>query len=505
MKSGTTLPQLSWSSILRSAAGRTPNKVALIEAGRRLTFAQLRDRAQQVSASAASMGVAAGDTVMLIAPNCLEFIEIVIGFSQLGVAVAVISPRLSSQEVRSIVDDCSPRAIFVDPDFAAPQSPSGAPVISIGPDYEAWLTQGPASQSFNPVDETLSFAIPYTSGSTGAPKGVMLSQRTRILTAYAAAGEYGCFSPDDRYLAVSPLYHGGGLAYALASLMFGGCCELLRDFDPEQVLDRMAFGETTGIFLVPTHFHRMLAVEAKFLESRRSRGRLKTIISNAAPLPDELRYRILDFWGEGLLHETYGSTEAGIVSNLRPADQRRKKRCVGLAFPNTEILVANDNGVEVPTGEPGELLSRSPYNFSGYLGRPEETASVQRNGWIAVGDLARRDDEGYIYIVGRKKDMIISGGLNIYPKEIEDILALHPAVAEVAVVGLLDQQWGESPAAALVMRDGMHASDEALTAFCRERLAGYKVPKRFMAFAALPRGPLGKIQKGKLIELMSSE
>jgi fatty-acyl-CoA synthase len=119
--------------------------------------------------------------------------------------------------------------------------------------------------------------------------------------------------------------------------------------------------------------------------------------------------------------------------------------------------------------------------------------------------LARRDDEGYIYIVGRKKDMIISGGLNIYPKEIEDILALHPAVAEVAVVGLLDQQWGESPAAALVMRDGMHASDEALTAFCRERLAGYKVPKRFMAFAALPRGPLGKIQKGKLIELMSSE
>ena len=325
-------------------------------------------------------------------------------------------------------------------------------VVVIGEDLERRLADARARADYPPVHEWEPFTIPYTSGTTGRPKGVVVPHRPRILTFYGMAAEYGCYSDEDRFLGFPPLCHGGGMGFSLATIYFGGHLELCERFDPEQALRRLDEGAMTGVFMVPTHFHDIFALDAKVL-SRHARPALKSIISNAAPLPQVTKERIVESFGDGLLHETYGSTEAGIVSNLRPADQLRKQRCVGLPFATTRIRLLDDDR-EVGPNEVGELFSNSPYLFNGYWRKPEATAQAFRDGWVTVGDLARRDEEGYLYIVDRKKDMVISGGVNVYPSEVEEVLARHPDVAEVAVVGAPDERWGETLVAFVSLRPG---------------------------------------------------
>ena len=221
-------------------------------------------------------------------------------------------------------------------------------------------------------------------------------------------------------------------------------------------------------------------------------------MSRRSPLPQATKQRIVEFWGEGILHETYGSTEGGIVTNLRPPDQLRKEQCVGQPFPVTEVRLLDEHGEEVPTGAVGELYSRSPYLFNGYWGMPEATADAFRDGWMSVGDMARKDDEGFIYIVDRKKDMIISGGVNIYPREIEEVLHLHPAVAEAAVVGVQDDYWGEAVKAIVALGAGAVASEEDLLDHCSQSLARYKLPKQLIFVDALPRNAAGKVLRREL-------
>ena len=217
-----------------------------------------------------------------------------------------------------------------------------------------------------------------------------------------------------------------------------------------------------------------------------------------APLPQASKERIVEFFGEGLLHETYGSTEAGCVANLRPADQLRKHNCVGLPYPCTRIRLLDDAGDEVATGEVGELFSDSPFLFNGYWRRPEETEAALAGGWCTVGDLARRDDEGYLYIVDRKNDMIVSGGINIYPREIEEVLAAHDAVREAAVVAAPDAHWGDAVKAFVVCDPAAEIDGPALIEHCRARLDGYKVPKEVAFIAALPRNAAGKVLRRAL-------
>ncbi len=231
---------------------------------------------------------------------------------------------------------------------------------------------------------------------------------------------------------------------------------------------------------------------------RARKHRLKTIISNAAPLPQRTKEIIVDVWGDGILHETYGSTEGGIVTNLRPEYQLTKQKCVGKPFPCTLVRIVDDNNNEVKPGEIGELFSTSPYLFNGYWGKPEETAAALRDGWFSAGDLAMRDDEGFVYIVDRKKDMIISGGINVYPREVEEVLFRHPQVQDAAVLGLPDEKWGEAIVAVVVRRQGMDEDAESLVAFCKEQLAGFKVPRRIVYADSLPRNPTGKILKREL-------
>jgi long-chain acyl-CoA synthetase len=307
--------------------------------------------------------------------------------------------------------------------------------------------------------------------------------------------EYGCYSPDDRFLALAPLYHGAGFAFATASLFFGGTCHLLSKFDAETTLDLLADEALTGVFMVPTHFNAIFALPEAKLERCRSTA-LKTIISNAAPLPQPTKARIVGAFGHGLLHETYGSTEGSIVTNLRPADQLRKEICVGHPFPMTEIRLLTEAGEPVAPGEVGELYSRSPYLFNGYWGRSLDEVGSYRDGFFSAGDLARMDDEGFIYIVDRKTDMIISGGINIYPREVEEALAAHPAVIEAAVIGEPDAYWGEAVVAFVVSKQPVDAED--LIAHCTDRLARYKAPKKIVFVDELPRNAAAKVNKREL-------
>ncbi|MEO0997559.1 MAG: AMP-binding protein, partial [Pseudomonadota bacterium] len=414
-----------------------------------------------------------------------------------------INPRATAAELSALAADCEPALLLVHPDLEpvarAASLPSVERIVVLGDEYEAWLAAHAPAEPPGWLEETDSFALVYTSGTTGAPKGVLLPHRSRILTFFGMAMEYGCFGPDDVHLALAPMAHGAGFAFALAPLYFGGTVEVLPHFDPEQVLTRLRDSTATGTFMVPTHYHAIFGLGAATLARYRgSTPALRTIISNASALPQSTKEQIVGYWGDGLLHETYGSTEGGVVTNLRPPEQLTRPRCVGLPFACTEIRLANEAGEEVAAGEVGELYSRSPYLFSGYYRRDDETGACLNDGWLTVGDLARRDDDGYIYIVDRKKDMVISGGFNVYPREIEELLHQHPDVGEAAVVGVPDDKWGEALRAFVVIRDGGERDAGALEAYCRQTLSGYKVPKSFRFIDALPRNAGGKILKKEL-------
>jgi len=488
------------SGVLASAR-RTPGKIALTEGERALTFGELADRIAQVRRAATAQGLQPGDHVALLSPNCLEYVELVLGLSSIGISVVLVNPRLTAPEIAYILEDSASRMLIAHASTSSLLEPQVTRLVEttilIGDDLAHWIATGEKTEARGSAQEWETFALSYTAGTTGKPKGVMLSHRSRVLTFLGMGVEYGCYSPEDRTLALAPMYHGAGFAFALAPIFFGGRCDIMARFDPEEVLHRLAHDHLNSTFMVPTHFNAIFGLGAKALAGLKF-PKLKTIISNAAPLPQATKEKIVELFGSTILHETYGSTEAGIVSNIRPADQLRKTRCVGQAFPMTMISLRDEQGREVGPGEVGELFSHSPYLFNGYWRQPEASREAFRDGWVSVGDLAVRDEEGFIYIVDRKKDVIISGGVNIYPREIEEVLVRHPAVAEAAVAGVADDYWGESPKAWLVMREGMQAQAADLEAFCRESLAGYKVPKVFETIAALPRNAAGKVLKREL-------
>jgi long-chain acyl-CoA synthetase len=417
-----------------------------------------------------------------------------------------VNPRLTTGELEYICDDSQARVLFVHPSVEevarAGSFATVKRVIVLGSsEYERLLLEARASRPGVQIEEWEPFALVYTSGTTGRAKGVVLSHRSRVLTFFAMAAEYGCYSPEDRSLAVAPLHHGGGLGFTLGPLFLGGSCVVAPKFDPELVVRAIHEQGITATFLVPTHFAGILQLSDARLD-RYGHGNLKALISNGAPLPQALKERVIERFGQHVLHESYGSTEASLVSNLRPEDQLTKRECVGLPLPSTEVRILNDGGEDVGVGESGQVYSRSPYLFNSYWGQPDAQRAAFRDGWFSAGDMARRDAEGYLYIVGRKDDMIISGGVNIYPREIEEVLTHHPAVSEVAVAGIPHEYWGEAVGAFVVVRDDMRVTEQELLDFCAADLARYKLPKTVQFVGSLPRGASGKLLRRELSSRM---
>jgi len=481
---------------LRASVARTPHKLAIKSDSGTRTYSELADRIDAIKCMARHRWkLNAGDVVALISPNCIEYFEYISALAEVGVAVATVNYRLSALEVQDIILDSGAKLIVYHQSCDA--------LVPDGLERQRIDSPIPVADGFvdAKISEETVFAIPYTSGTTGKPKGVMISHRSRVMTFYGLAAEYPCFSSDCYFLAIAPLCHGAGFAFGYAPLHFGGTVEILPQFDAEQVILKLAEGKADGIFMVPAHFQAIFSLDKEILESVRETHSLKSIISNASALPQPLKKDIVELFGADLLNETYGSTEAGIVTNLKPKYQMRKLNCVGTPFVASEVSLRDESGQEVSVDTPGELFSRGPALFTGYWNNPVATAEAISDGWVSVGDIAKRDSEGHLYIVDRKKDMIISGGINVYPREIENVLIEHPCIIECAVFGIRDLKWGESIHAAIVISEEVSA--EKLAAWLRNNIAGFKLPKHYHFVDVLPRNATGKILKRALVEEFS--
>ncbi len=487
---------------VRAAMRRNPGKTAIRFGNRTLTYGDLVDRSDRLrDAALANLGLVPGQNAAIVARNCIEYMEVVLGVPAAGVPVATVNPRYAPGEIRMVIEDADARVVFTDKASAEAVRAAGlgpdVQIIEFGPDYEHLIANARVPTGYPVIEEWDVWTIPYTSGTTGRPKGVMLSHRSRLMFALISASEFGCFGPDDTFLAITPMAFGGGLGFPMASLSTGGTIEILDKFDPEVTLRKLKFGGITGIFMVPTHFQMIFDLPQAVLDECR-RPPLRAIVSNAAPLPQSMKQKIVPYFGETILHEIYSSTEMGVVCNLRPPYQLLKERCVGTPEAHARVSIRDKAGRECPPEEVGEVFVSSPTLFNGYLNRPEETAAAFNDGWVSVGDMAKRDAEGFIYIVDRKKDMIISGGVNIYPREIEEILLHHPAVAEIAVIGVPDDRWGERLKAFASVREGHQLSVDDVMDFCTGKLATYKIPKELVLLPTLPRNANGKVLKTEL-------
>lgn len=486
---------------VRAAMERNPQKVALRHREQERTYAELVANIDLVCAGILDdCELRHGEHAAIVSANSIEYLEIVLGASQAGIGTATINPRLSAAEIVAICDDAQAKVLFLDARGAeALEGQVFATVerlINIDTEFHNWLSDQTPLKRLPVVEEWDIFTIPYTSGTTGKPKGVLVPHRSRVISLYAMAVEYGCFAPDDRFLAIAPICHGAGMIFALAPIFFGGYAEIVDKFEPEEVIRKFKSESITGFFGVPTHFHAIFSLEQSFLDEHRSET-LHTIISNAAPLPQAMKEKICGHFGQ-ILHETYGSTEASVVSNLRPADQLRKQACVGQAFPGTRMEIRRSDGTVCEPEEVGELFVTSSCLFNGYWQRPDETAEAFQDGWVTVGDLAKKDAEGHLYIVDRIKDMVISGGINVYPREIEEVLIKHPDIIDVAVIGVPDEKWGERLKAFIVSHADTLPDADAVAAWCEGKLSSMKVPKDIAYIDALPRNASGKVLKTDL-------
>ena len=503
---------LTISNGLRICALNNPDRKAIFIDDQSLTYSHLMERIDKVSAGGLDyFQIKPGDRVALVIPNCISYMELVAGFSAIGAACAMIPPMASLAELIFILEDCNPRLIVchIINEELVREAAKGlvSQILVIGKfginGYEEWLSNSNNSINLPLVQETDIFSISYSSGATGQPKGIMLSHRSRILSAYVAAAEYQALGPDTRMLVSTPIFHGAGFLNLLAPLWFGGQAIILSKFKINELLGLIAKHKINKAHMVPAHFSsyfNLSLTERQYFDI----SSLKCLISGTAPLSQEMKIRIVESFGEKILNERYGSTEASLVTNLRPEDQLRKTACVGNAFATVEIEVRDSFGKKVEDGTVGELWSRSPLMFSGYWNRPELYDQAVRNGWVTAGDMAKRDEEGYIYLVDRKNDMIISGGENIYPREVEEVILQHLQVLEVAVIGIPHEYWGEAVTAVIYLKPGTSTSIENLKIHCQDKLAKWKHPKNWYFTGPLPRNSMGKILRRDLKILFTS-
>jgi fatty-acyl-CoA synthase len=498
--------------VLGERARLTPDRLALVEvsSGRRLTYRALNARAEACARTWLEMGLARGDRVALLSGNRVEFLDAFFAAAKTGIVLVPLGTRLTASEVSYIVGDCRPRALLYDGEHAAVVAELGSARTPIEHwvafdeprdgrhrGHAALLEALPPGTFVRPtLDPEAPCCLLYTSGTTGKPKGVIVPHRMIAWNGYNTAISWQ-LRDDDVTPIFTPLYHAGGLgAFLLPVLTVGGTVVLHRTFDPAEIWRTIGRERCTVVLGVPT-IYKLLAEAPEFGATDLSH--LRYFISGGAPLPLHI---IQTYQARGVVFKQgYGLTEVGVnCFAMTVEDSVRKAGSVGRPLMFTEARLVDEAGREVGVGEVGELLLRGSHVCSGYWNQPDATAAaLDADGWFHTGDLARRDAEGFFTIAGRKKDMLISSGVNVYPAEIEGELLLHEAVADAAVVGIPDDTWGEIGVAFIVAPPG-HAvpGAEELSRFLEHRLARFKLPRAYVAVESLPRTAYGKVVKGQL-------
>ncbi len=451
-----------------------------------LTFGDLHLRSNRLAHLLARRGLRRGDRVAVYLANRVEFIDVLLACVKLGLVLVPINILYREREIAHILADAAPRIVVTT--RAAFEAFAGAWVVDAS-ELTAEASAEPGSDLRGAADGDAPAAIVYTSGTTGRSKGAVLSHNNFLAN---TVNLVSCWriTASDRYLAVLPLFHVHGLANGLMTWLASGCrMRLVERFEAERAVDWFTSFQPTLFFGVPTIYVRLLAVPREAAAAIGARMRL--FVSGSAPLPaavfDEFRTR----FGHAIL-ERYGMSET-LMNISNPYAGERRAGSVGLPLPGLSTRLVRPDGADVAGGETGELLVRGPNVFAGYWGQPEATAAAFVDGWFRTGDLADRADDGYYTLRGRRTDLIISGGFNIYPREIEELLLEEPEVREAVVVGVPDARRGELPVAYLVTDRPI--DPPTLEARCRRALASFKVPRAFVRVDALPRTALGKVQK----------
>ncbi len=504
---------ISLSDVLSRHALLRPNKVAFVDARRRCTFAELNERVNRLAGVLSTRGVRAGDRVAALGVNSLELVETWLATVRLGAIAVPVNFRLAPEEIGFVLGDSGASAVVVDLALepAVVQSRAQAPALRtvlICEELDEIL-----SGTDNYLDSDVRVApdatvadddpafIMYTSGTTGFPKGAVITHRNLYLHAFSSIATLGQRDDDDCWLAMAPLFHTAGVSGMLPWFLTGGKVVIPPSggFDPAAALATLVAERVTSCWMTPAQWQ--LVCDVPNLADY-DLSRLRRIWWGAAPASTTLLRTMSETFDDAEIIAAFGQTECSpITCLLHGGDAIRKIGSVGTPMLNVEVRIVDDHMTDVAPGEIGEIVYLGPLVMKEYWNRPAETAEAFRGGWFHSGDLVRRDEDGYIYVVDRKKDMIISGGENIYSAEVENVLAAHPKVNEVAIIGVPHPKWGETPMAVIVAhRPADPPTDAEIEMHCRAHLAPYKRPRHLMFVDALPRNASGKVLKARLRE-----
>ena len=498
---------VNWFTVLSHHALRTPDHPIARAGDETVTYGEMAARATALAGGLHRRGVGPGDVVALLAYNCIEFLETIFAANRLGAIAMPVNWRLAAPEVRYILEHSGARALVCDAELAALAGDATAgttlaPVrVCVDGEPPGWeplpavrsAQDAPAPPLVGGDDV---HRLMYTSGTTGRPKGVMITHANLAWKNLAHLVEFG-FTSADVGLACGPLYHVGALDLTTTTLIAAGATTIVhRTFDAAAVVEEIERSRVTTLWLAPAMVNAIMALPDL---GGRDLSSVRVVVNGGEKMPIPLIERIQRTFPSAWFADAYGLTETVSGDTFLDRDSIiRKLGSVGRPCLHLELDVWDDDGRPVPPGEPGEIVLRGPKVFKGYWRDPEATAAAFAGGWFHTGDVGVRDEDGYLWVVDRKKDMIVSGGENIASSEVERVLYEHPAVLEAAVVARPDERWGEVPVAFVVARPGTAVTADALVEHCRSQLARFKVPKDVVFLDALPRNPSGKVLKREL-------
>ncbi len=503
--------------LVSQTARRYGERTAFVHGDIRLSFLEAGERIIRLANAMTDLGVKPYDCVGLVSGNCHQFVEIFFARYILGVIELSPSPRVGPEEWAHMFNENQTQVVFVSADYldqllsVRDKLNTVKHIVAISGaksgilDYEKIVSDASSELLDLDIDIDKVGRMMYTGGTTGRPKGAMITRRADLAMFRNMLFDLvPDLSQEDVFLGVQPLYH-AARSFFWPCWIRGACQVIIPSFEPETVFPVIEKEKVTIIKTVPTLLVRM-TTHPSF--KKWDLSSLRTMVYGASPMPVERLKEALQVFGPVLV-QNYGQTEAAMTICLltkedhvldgTPAETARLAS-IGRPYSWVEVKIVDDDGNEVPTGEVAEVIVRSEHQMIGYLNMPEETRQAIKNGWIHTGDVGKKDEEGFFFLLDRKKEMIISGGLNVYPGEVEQILYQHPSVMEAAVFGVPDEKWGEAVTAAVAFKPGMSATEEELSAFCRERLAGFKKPQRIYIHDQLPKSSAGKISRREISE-----